>query len=66
VPPRGSGQGTGKAAGVRLPAPDLVLFTYLHLAAYPDVGRALLDAAPQGWPTKRSSLDTANLPCWRR
>ena len=24
--------------------PDLVLFTYLHLAAYPEVGRALLEA----------------------
>ena len=28
--------------------PDLALFTYLHLAAYPDVARALLDAGTTG------------------
>jgi alanine dehydrogenase len=28
--------------------PDLVLFTYLHLAAYPALGRALLDAGTTG------------------
>ena len=28
--------------------PDLVLFTYLHLAAYPEVGRALLEAGTTG------------------
>src|SRR4029077_17000008 len=27
---------------------DLVLFTYLHLAAYPDLARALLDAGTTG------------------
>ena len=41
---------------------DLVLFTYLHLAAYPDVGRALLDAGTTGVAYETVQLDNGNLP----
>jgi alanine dehydrogenase len=37
---------------------DLVLFTYLHLAAYPDVARALLDAGTTG--IAYETVQTAN------
>ena len=41
---------------------DLVLFTYLHLAAYPDVGRALLEAGTTGVAYETVQLDNGNLP----
>ena len=41
---------------------DLVLFTYLHLAAYPDVGRALLDAGTTWVAYETVQLDNGNLP----
>ena len=41
---------------------DLVLFTYLHLAAYPDVGRALLDAGTTGVAYETVQLYNGNLP----
>jgi len=41
---------------------DLVLFTYLHLAAYPDVGRTLLDAGTTGVAYETVQLDNGNLP----
>ena len=41
---------------------DLVLFTYLHLAAYPEVGRALLEAGTTGVAYETVQLDNGNLP----
>jgi len=41
---------------------DLVLFTYLHLAAYPDVGRALLDAGTTGVAYETVQLEDGSLP----
>jgi alanine dehydrogenase len=41
---------------------DLVLFTYLHLAAYPEVGRALLDAGTTGVAYETVQLDNGSLP----
>jgi len=47
--------------------PDLVLFTYLHLAAYPAVGRALLEACTTAiaYETVQGS-PMAACRCWRR
>ena len=42
--------------------PDLVLFTYLHLAAYPDVGRALLAAGTTAVAYETVQLDDGSLP----
>ncbi|MCP9881438.1 alanine dehydrogenase [Cyanobium sp. Alchichica 3B3-8F6] len=42
--------------------PDLVLFTYLHLAAYPDVGRALLAAGTTALAYETVQLDDGSLP----
>ena len=52
------GRGLGRGAGVKVKEPqpeeygrlreDLVLFTYLHLAAYPEVAKALLAAGTTG------------------
>jgi alanine dehydrogenase len=42
--------------------PDLVLFTYLHLAAYPDVARALLDAGTTAIAYETVQLATGQLP----
>src|SRR5207245_719254 len=42
--------------------PDLILFTYLHLAAYPDVARALLDAGTTGLAYETVQLDSGTLP----
>jgi alanine dehydrogenase len=42
--------------------PDLVLFTYLHLAAYPEVGRALLDAGTTAVAYETVQLDDGSLP----
>lgn len=42
--------------------PDLVLFTYLHLAAYPDVGRALLEAGTTAVAYETVQLDDGSLP----
>lgn len=42
--------------------PDLVLFTYLHLAAYPQVGRALLDAGTTALAYETVQLDDGSLP----
>jgi len=42
--------------------PDLVLFTYLHLAAYPDVGRALLDAGTTAVAYETVQLEDGSLP----
>ncbi len=41
---------------------DLVLFTYLHLAAYPELGRALLDAGTTGIAYETVQLDNGLLP----
>ena len=42
--------------------PDLVLFTYLHLAAYPAVGRALLEAGCTASAYETVQLDDGSLP----
>ncbi|GDX72361.1 alanine dehydrogenase [Cyanobium sp.] len=42
--------------------PDLVLFTYLHLAAYPAVGRALLEAGCTAIAYETVQLDDGSLP----
>ena len=42
--------------------PGQVLFTYLHLAAYPDVGRALLEAKTTGIAYETVQLATGALP----
>ncbi len=42
--------------------PDLVLFTYLHLAAYPEVGRALLAAGTTAVAYETVQLDDSSLP----
>ena len=42
--------------------PDLVLFTYLHLAAYPDVGRALLEAGTTAVAYETVQLEDGSLP----
>ena len=42
--------------------PDLVLFTYLHLAAYPDVGRALLEACTTAVAYETVQLEDGSLP----
>jgi alanine dehydrogenase len=41
---------------------DLVLFTYLHLAAYPKVGKALLDAGVTALAYETVQLDNGALP----
>jgi alanine dehydrogenase len=41
---------------------DLVLFTYLHLAAYTDVGRALLEAGTTGVAYETVQLEDGSLP----
>jgi alanine dehydrogenase len=41
---------------------DLVLFTYLHLAAYPDVARALLDAGSIGIAYETVQSPSGQLP----
>ncbi len=41
---------------------DLVLFTYLHLAAYPEVARALLDAGATGIAYETVQLANGQLP----
>ena len=42
--------------------PDLVLFTYLHLAAYPEVARALLKAGTTGVAYETVQLGNGQLP----
>lgn len=42
--------------------PDLVLFTYLHLAAYPAVGRALLEACTTAIAYETVQLADGSLP----
>ena len=42
--------------------PDLVLFTYLHLAAYPQVGRALLEAGTTALAYETVQLEDGSLP----
>jgi alanine dehydrogenase len=42
--------------------PDLVLFTYLHLAAYPEVGRALLKAGTTAVAYETVQLEDGSLP----
>jgi alanine dehydrogenase len=42
--------------------PDLTLFTYLHLAAYPDVAKALLDAGTTGIAYETVQLESGALP----
>ena len=42
--------------------PDLVLFTYLHLAAYPEVARALLSARTTGVAYETVQADDGSLP----
>jgi len=42
--------------------PDLVLFTYLHLAAYPEVGRALLEAGTTAVAYETVQVEDGSLP----
>jgi alanine dehydrogenase len=42
--------------------PDLVLFTYLHLAAYPEAGRALLEAGTTAVAYETVQLEDGSLP----
>ena len=42
--------------------PDLTLFTYLHLAAYPGVAKALLDAGTTGIAYETVQLESGALP----
>ncbi len=42
--------------------PDLTLFTYLHLAAYPGVAKALLEAGTTGIAYETVQLDSGALP----
>ena len=49
----------GEYAALR---PDQVLFTYLHLAAYPEVARALLDAGTTALAYETVQLDSGALP----
>mgnify|MGYP003337649469 CR=1 FL=1 len=42
--------------------PDLLLFTYLHLAAYTDVGRALLEAGTTAVAYETVQLEDGSLP----
>ncbi len=42
--------------------PDLVLFTYLHLAAYPEVGQALLEAGTTAVAYETVQLEDGSLP----
>src|SRR5262245_11321832 len=42
--------------------PDLTLFTYLHLAAYPGVAKALLDAGTTALAYETVQLETGALP----
>ncbi|MEY2768017.1 MAG: alanine dehydrogenase [Actinomycetota bacterium] len=42
--------------------PDLTLFTYLHLAAYPEVAKALVAAGTTGFAYETVQLDTGALP----
>ena len=41
---------------------DMVLFTYLHLAAYPDVGEALLEAGTAAMAYETVQLEDGSLP----
>ncbi len=41
---------------------DMVLFTYLHLAAYPEVGKALLEAGTTGVAYETVQLQNGSLP----
>ena len=41
---------------------DMVLFTYLHLAAYPEVGEALLSAGTTGIAYETLQLENGSLP----
>jgi alanine dehydrogenase len=41
---------------------DLTLFTYLHLAAYPELGRALIDARTTGIAYETVQLPNGSLP----
>jgi alanine dehydrogenase len=42
--------------------PDLTLFTYLHLAAYPEVAKALLEAGTTGIAYETVQLESGALP----
>jgi len=42
--------------------PDLVLFTYLHLAAYPGVAKALLESGTTGVAYETVQLPSGGLP----
>jgi alanine dehydrogenase len=42
--------------------PDLTLFTYLHLAAYPEVAKALLEAGTTGLAYETVQLESGALP----
>ena len=46
----------------RLLRQDMVLFTYLHLAAYPEVGEALLTAGTTGIAYETVQLENGSLP----
>ena len=41
---------------------DMVLFTYLHLAAYPSVGEALLEAGTAAIAYETVQLENGSLP----
>ena len=65
--PRAQGEGTAGSRSSRFLRPDLVLFTYLHLAAYPEVARALLERGDDRRSrTRRCSSRTGSCRCSRR
>jgi alanine dehydrogenase len=51
-----------QASEYALLRPDLVLFTYLHLAAYPEVATALVDAGTTAIAYETVQLDDHSLP----
>lgn len=51
-----------QAGELRLLRPDLLLFTYLHLAAYPDVAKALLTAGTTSVAYETVQDDDGSLP----
>ena len=56
------GEGAAGATSSRHLRPGLVLFTYLHLAAYPEVADALLDAKATGHRV-RDGADSQRARC---
>ena len=60
--PRLQGEGAARATSSRYFRDDLTVFTFLHLAAYPEVADAMLDAGTTGIAYETVQLDTGALP----